>query len=81
MLRYSVLVQREAEAATFFVTVPALPGCFTQGATVEQALERAREAILLHVEGFVERGERVPVEVVPPLLTVLEIDDEAQPDA
>ncbi len=72
MLRYSVLVRREASATAVFVTVPTLPGCFTQGATVEQALE----AILPHVEGFLERGERVPVEVVPPLLTVVEVGDE-----
>ncbi len=77
MLRYSVLIQRDSEELVYIVTVPALPGCFTQGATVEQALERAREAIALHVEGFVERGESIPVEPAPPLLTVVEVEADA----
>ena len=77
MLRYSVLLQRDSEEPVSIVTVPALPGCFTQGATVEQALERAREAIALHIEGFAERGEPVPVETSPPLLTAVDVEAEA----
>jgi predicted RNase H-like HicB family nuclease len=77
MLHYSILVQKDSEESVYFVTVPALPGCFAQGATIEQAIERAREAIALHVEGFVERGEPVPVETVPPLLTVVEVESPA----
>ena len=77
MLRYSVLLQRDSEEPVYVVTVPALPGCFTQGATVEQAIDRAREAIALHVEGYAERGEPVPIESSPPLLTVVEVEAEA----
>lgn len=77
MLRYSVLLQRDPEEPVYIVTVPALPGCFTQGATVEQALERAREAIALHVEGYTERGEPVPIEAVPPLLMVVDVEADA----
>lgn len=73
-MHYGVLLHRDAEEPFYVVTVPALPGCFTQGATVDQALDRAREAIALHVEGDLERGEPGPVEVSPPLLTVVEID-------
>jgi len=36
------------------VTVPALPGCITQGANREEALEHAHEAI----EGFLEALEK-----------------------
>ena len=74
MVRYSVLAQRDSEEPTNFVTVPALPGCFAQGATIEQALEHAREAIALHIEGFVKRGEPAPIEAQTPLLTVVEVD-------
>jgi len=77
MLRYSVLLQRDSEEPVYVVTVPALPGCFTQGATVEQALDRAREAIALHVEGIIELGDPIPVESTPPLLTVVEVEAEA----
>jgi antitoxin HicB len=44
----------------YVVSVPALPGCLTQGATVEQAMERAHEAIEVHVAGLLLTGEPVP---------------------
>jgi hypothetical protein len=34
------------------VTVPDLPGCFSAGASYEETLGNAREAILTHVEGL-----------------------------
>lgn len=40
--------------------VPALPGCYSQGDTVEEALAGAREAIELTVEDMEARGEAIP---------------------
>ncbi len=42
------------------VTVPALPGCFTQGHTQAQALERAQEAISAYLESLAKHGEPFP---------------------
>lgn len=42
------------------VTVPDLPGCFSAGRTMEEALACAREAIELHLEGLMEEGMAVP---------------------
>jgi predicted RNase H-like HicB family nuclease len=42
------------------VRVPAMPGVFTWGATDAEALTSAREAIELHLEGYVERGLPLP---------------------
>jgi predicted RNase H-like HicB family nuclease len=42
------------------VTVPDLPGCFSAGATLDEALAMAREAIELHVEGLIAEGLPVP---------------------
>ena len=42
------------------VTVPALPGCFTQGHTQAQALERAQEAITCYLESLAKHGEPFP---------------------
>ncbi len=58
--RYTVVLP--PDDGGYMVTVPALPGCFTQGATVEQALDRAREAIRTHIAGLEADGELVPVE-------------------
>jgi predicted RNase H-like HicB family nuclease len=46
----------------YSVHVPALPGVVTEGATVEEALAMAREAITLHLEGLREDGVDIPVE-------------------
>jgi len=45
----------------FGVTVPDLPGCFSQGDSVENAVENAQEAILFHAEGLVSGKQMVPL--------------------
>jgi predicted RNase H-like HicB family nuclease len=40
--------------------VPSLPGCVSQGATRDEALENIREAISLHEEVLRDRGEIIP---------------------
>lgn len=47
----------EAEEGGFVVTVPALDGCITEGDTLEEALENAKEAILCYLEGLVKLNE------------------------
>ncbi len=56
---YRVLLTPETEGG-FSVSVPALPGCFTQGETMEEAMEMAKEAISLYVESLELDGEPVP---------------------
>jgi len=56
---YRILLTPEDEGG-FSVSVPALPGCFTQGETIDEAIEMAKEAISLYVESLEEDGEPVP---------------------
>ena len=42
------------------VSVPDLPGCFSAGATLDEALDEAIEAIECHLEGLLLDGEPVP---------------------
>ena len=46
----------------YWVKVPALPGCGTQGETVEEALDNAKEAIEAYVLSLKERGIYIPEE-------------------
>jgi predicted RNase H-like HicB family nuclease len=62
MLGYTVVLEAEKDGG-FVVSVPALPGCFTQGESRDEALKNAREAIAAHVEELRGRGEEAPVEV------------------
>jgi predicted RNase H-like HicB family nuclease len=58
---YSIVLEPE-DGGGYAVSVPALPGCFTQGRTVEEAMERAVEAIGVHIAGLQADGEPVPEE-------------------
>lgn len=48
-MEFDVLLEVD-EDGMWAVSVPALPGCHTQGRTREEALFNAREAIALHLE-------------------------------
>ena len=71
--RYTILLDPDEEEGGFTVTVPALPGVVTQGETVEQCLERAREAIALHIEGLLAKGLPVPEERIQPQLVSVSV--------
>lgn len=72
-MHYTIVLTEEPDGSAFNVTVPVMPGCLTWGATVEEAMIHAREAIALHVEGYIERGEPVPIEAAKPRLIDIEI--------
>lgn len=44
--------QADPDEQGYWVSVPALPGCFSRGETYEDAISNAREAIELHLEGL-----------------------------
>ena len=58
-MEYSVVVH-EAEEGGYWVEVPALPGCYSQGESVEETLANAREAIELFLEALQEDGAPIP---------------------
>jgi predicted RNase H-like HicB family nuclease len=60
MREYTIILDPDLEGRGYTVRVPALPGCITQGKTRQQAIERAKEAILLHVESLLAAGEPIP---------------------
>lgn len=45
--------------------MPALPGCYTHGDTLEEAIAMARDAIELYVDAVTSGGEDPPVELGP----------------
>ncbi len=52
MRKYTIILEPDPEVGGYTVTVPALPGCITQGETVEQCIERAQEAIAGYIESL-----------------------------
>lgn len=71
MRTYTIVVEPE-ETGGYAVLVPALPGCFSRGDTLEECRENAAEAIAAHIAGLEADGEVVPEEhEQPQLLTVI----------
>jgi len=59
---YTIILHPDTEQGVYGVTVPVLPGCVTQGNSIEDAISMAKEAISLHIEGMLADGEPVPQE-------------------
>ena len=51
ILNYRVIFRKEPEGG-YTVNVPSLPGCITFGDTIEEAIEMAKEAILLYIDNL-----------------------------
>jgi len=62
-LKYTIHIERD-EDGIFVVSVPALPGCFTQGRTLDEAFRMAQDAIRGFLKVFVRRGKKIPIERV-----------------
>jgi predicted RNase H-like HicB family nuclease len=56
---FPVVITPEPEGG-YSVQCPALPGCYSQGETVEECLANIREAIELVIEDMTAAGEPVP---------------------
>jgi len=64
-MKYSVIV-RQDEEGNWLASVPVFVGCHTWGATREEALANAREAVEGCIESLRASGEPLPVEASPP---------------
>ncbi|MCK5383688.1 MAG: type II toxin-antitoxin system HicB family antitoxin [Gammaproteobacteria bacterium] len=58
-MRYPVVLHKDRSSA-YGVTVPDLPGCFSAGDTMEDALGNVVEAIECHLEGLLFDGDVIP---------------------
>jgi predicted RNase H-like HicB family nuclease len=66
---YEVVLTREEDGG-YSVTVPALPGCVSQGKTRDEALTMIREAIELYLESLEAHGDPIPAPIEIERVTV-----------
>ena len=59
-MRYPVVIHKDSDS-DYGVTVPDLPGCFSAGDTLDDALQEVVEAIECHIEGMLMDEEPVPL--------------------
>ncbi|MFZ3059541.1 MAG: type II toxin-antitoxin system HicB family antitoxin [Candidatus Methanoperedens sp.] len=59
-MEYTVLVYK-AEEGGYWAEVPALPGCYSQGETIEETMKNIKEAIESHLM-VLKEDETIPSE-------------------
>jgi len=60
-MEYTVIMHR-AEEGGYWAEIPALPGCYSQGETLEEVMENVKEAVESHVDALKQDNQVVPVE-------------------
>ena len=59
-MKFIIAIEPGTDTTAWGVVVPDLPGCFSAGDSMDEALENAHEAIDLHVETLIEDGAAIP---------------------
>jgi predicted RNase H-like HicB family nuclease len=57
---FEIVVEKESENEGYSAYSPTLPGCFSNGRTIEEAKRNIREAIQLHLASLIAHGDPVP---------------------
>ncbi len=60
-MEYTVILH-SAEEGGYWAEIPALPGCYSQGETVEESMSNIREAIETHLMALKEDSQPMPEE-------------------
>ena len=71
--RYTIILEPDPDEVGYTVTVPALPGCVTQGETIEEAIVMAKDAIRLFIETLMAEGQPVPLEHEHPQAIIINV--------
>ena len=59
-MKYPIVIHKDDDS-DYGVTFPDLPGCFSAGTTIEEAITNSQEAAECHIEGFLLDSEPIPV--------------------
>jgi predicted RNase H-like HicB family nuclease len=60
-MRYTAILEAQPDGG-YHAFCPALPGCHSEGDTLDEAIENIREAITVYLESMIARGEALPIE-------------------
>jgi len=72
ILKYTVIFEPAKEGG-YVVSVPALPGCITQGETFEEAVAMIKDALGGYLEVLKEEGQEIPQEQSDVVITQVSI--------
>ena len=57
---FEILIEKEPKGKGYNAYSPGLPGCFSNGKTIEAAKRNIREAVKRHVESLLAHGQPIP---------------------
>ncbi|HOE12671.1 MAG TPA: type II toxin-antitoxin system HicB family antitoxin [bacterium] len=57
---FEILIEKEPEDPGYLAYSPTLPGCFSNGKTLEEAKQNIRQAIEQHVDALLAHGQEIP---------------------
>lgn len=60
VMDFKVFLEPDEDDGGYVVRCPSIPGCYSQGETVEEAMANIREAIELCLEDMEAHGESLP---------------------
>ncbi|MBS0317609.1 MAG: type II toxin-antitoxin system HicB family antitoxin [Proteobacteria bacterium] len=59
-MRYPIAIEPGNASTAWGVVVPDLPGCFSAGDTLEEALVQAEDAVVAWIETALDAGQEIP---------------------
>ena len=69
-MEYKVVLEPDLEDDGYVAHCPALPGCYSQGATKEEAVANIREAIEAYIESLQKDNLPIPEDTKPEIMKV-----------
>ena len=57
---FEIIIEKEPEDEGYSAYSPSLPGCFSNGRTVEEAKRNIREAVQAHVASLLAHQQPIP---------------------
>jgi predicted RNase H-like HicB family nuclease len=57
---FEIVIEKELEDEGYYAYSPTLPGCFSNGKTIEEAKKNIREAVQLHVASLIDHAQPIP---------------------
>ncbi|MBX7255844.1 MAG: type II toxin-antitoxin system HicB family antitoxin [Candidatus Hydrogenedentes bacterium] len=56
---FEIVIEKEPEDEGYFAYSPTLPGCFSNGSTIEEAKRNIREAVQQHLATLRTHGQKI----------------------
>ncbi|MBA3643743.1 MAG: type II toxin-antitoxin system HicB family antitoxin [Chloroflexota bacterium] len=72
-MRYSVVLVPGDRQSCYVAYVPVIPGCVSQGHSVEDALDMAQDAASAMIESMVDHDEEIPTENTGAIIASIDV--------